>query len=278
VLVVDDNATHRRILEELLSTWGMLPESAGGVGHALALMRSRAARNNPFQIILTDRHMPGADGFGLVEQMRAGQLGTGSNVILMVTSAGQQTHLDRCRELGMAACLTKPLRRAELRSALAAALTNAGIAPLTSSLVNAAIAVSRSASLSLNILLAEDNPINERVACGILAAAGHSVQVARVGSHVQPLLAAHEFDLILMDIQMPEMDGFEVTAAIRETEKQTGAHIPIIAMTAHAMDGYKERCLAGGMDGYLTKPIRRDLLLAALEFCQTLNARRLAVR
>jgi len=116
------------------------------------------------------------------------------------------------------------------------------------------------------------------VACGILAAAGHSVQVARVGSHVQPLLAAHEFDLILMDIQMPEMDGFEVTAAIRETEKQTGAHIPIIAMTAHAMDGYKERCLAGGMDGYLTKPIRRDLLLAALEFCQTLNARRLAVR
>jgi CheY-like chemotaxis protein len=210
------------------------------------MLRARTP-DNPFHILLTDARLPGTDG---------------NNVVLMLASAGSN-------EQGVAACVSKPVRRKELRAALQAALNGR---PLTASLTSAAIALARPASAPLKILLAEDNPINERVACGILKSAGHSVEVARAGSQVQPLLAAHHFDLILMDIQMPDMDGFEVTAAIREAEKKAGGHVPIIAMTAHAMEGYKERCLAGGMDGYLTKPIRRDLLLAALVFCQDLNS------
>jgi CheY-like chemotaxis protein len=120
----------------------------------------------------------------------------------------------------------------------------------------------------LHILLAEDNNVNVMVACGILKNAGHTVAVARNGREVLPLLTSASFDVVLMDIQMPEMDGFEATAAIRELEKQTGGHIPVIAMTAHAMTGYKERCLAGGMDGYVTKPIRYQTLLQVLEECE----------
>jgi CheY-like chemotaxis protein/HPt (histidine-containing phosphotransfer) domain-containing protein len=123
------------------------------------------------------------------------------------------------------------------------------------------------AGRSLHILLAEDNEINQMVACGILNQSGHTVKVAQNGTEVAPLLAAHKFDVVLMDIQMPVMDGFQATAAIRESEKQTGAHMPVIAMTAHAMAGYKEKCLTAGMDGYVTKPVRHDLLLAALEEC-----------
>jgi two-component system sensor histidine kinase/response regulator len=113
---------------------------------------------------------------------------------------------------------------------------------------------------SLHILLAEDNEINQLVACGILEQAGHTVKVANNGAEVAPLLAAHSFDVVLMDIQMPEWTAFQATAAIRESEKHTGAHMPVIAMTAHALAGYKEKCLAAGMDGYVTKPIRHDLL------------------
>jgi CheY-like chemotaxis protein len=119
-------------------------------------------------------------------------------------------------------------------------------------------------SRSLHILLAEDNAVNEKVACAILKKAGHTVEVARDGRQAVRLMAAGSFDVVLMDVQMPEMDGFEATAAIREMEKGTGAHTPVIAMTAHAMGGYKERCLEAGMDGYVTKPIRREVLLQAL--------------
>jgi len=274
ILVVDDNATHRRLLEDLLRAWEMLPESAADAPHALALLRART-QTNPFHIVLTDLRMPNIDGFGFLDQMRASQLAAAHTVVLMLPSAEHQAELARARDSGLAACLAKPLRRAELRLALIkAALPPQARISFTPSLINAAMALAPPALVGLRILLAEDNPINERVACGILKSSGHSVEVARIGSHVQPLLAAGRFDLILMDIQMPEMDGFEVTAAIRQAEKLTGAHIPIIAMTAHAMDGYKDRCLDGGMDGYLTKPIRRDLLLAALDFCRTLNQTR----
>jgi CheY-like chemotaxis protein len=227
--------------------------------------------------------MPEVDGFGLVEQMRRSQLGSGRSVVLMVTSGEHSGDIARSRELGIAAYLTKPVRRAELRAAVLAALTKKSSIAEPTPLEKSGIlpvetrSALRPSARSLHILLAEDNLINERVACGILKRCGHTVGVARNGSQVQPMLASEAFDLVLMDIQMPEMDGFEATKAIRALEKKTGGHLPVIAMTAHALAGYRELCLAAGMDGYLTKPIQRELLTATLDaICQDLETSRLS--
>jgi CheY-like chemotaxis protein len=267
VLVVDDNSTNRRILEEQLRGWGMRPETAAGARDALSLIRARTDRGNPFEILLTDLHMPEMDGFGLVEELR--RTSTATRPILMLTSGERQGDRARSRELGIAAYLTKPVRRRELRAAVCAAIAE-GQRPAPKALAQAPTRRGIPAGgRSLHILLAEDNEINQLVACGILEHSGHTVEVAQNGAEVMPLLSAHSFDIVLMDIQMPEMDGFQATAAIREMEKQTGFHMPVIAMTAHALAGYKETCLAAGMDGYVTKPIRPGLLLQALaEFAQ----------
>jgi signal transduction histidine kinase/DNA-binding response OmpR family regulator len=284
-LIVDDNATNRRILQEMLLGWGMKPEAVDSAAGALALLQARAARGDSYHVVLTDLHMPETDGFGLVEEMHRLPTPTERNVVLMITSAEHPGDIARSRQLGIAAYLAKPIRRAELQAAIQKSLGRTGSKaksappptpppPARPPAEPPPVSNSRQAANPLKILLVEDNMVNERVASAILRGSGHLVEVARNGAQVQPILATQPFDLILMDIQMPEMDGFEVTAAIRETEKRTGDHIPIIAMTAHAMAGYKECCLAGGMDGYLTKPIRRDLLLAALEFCQTVRKER----
>ena len=269
VLVVDDNATNRLILEEQLRSWGMRPEGAESAVQALPLIQARTEGGDPFRVVLTDLHMPGMDGFGLVERMQeipAMQ----QAVVLMVTSGENAGDLARSREMGIAAYLTKPVRRSELRAAVSGAMSKGKC--LAGRGKSAEPRISRGSrpdirpgSRSLHVLLAEDNAVNEKVACAILEKAGHTVEVARDGRQAVRLVAAGSFDVVLMDVQMPEMDGFEATAAIREMEKHTGAHTPVIAMTAHAMGGYKERCLAAGMDGYVTKPIRRELLLQALE-------------
>jgi CheY-like chemotaxis protein len=193
----------------------------------------------------------------------------------MLTSGEHQDDRARSRELGIAAYLTKPVGRCDLRAAVAAAIAEgkSAAAPKPSPPAEPDRAKPArkfgAAGRSLHILLAEDNEINQLVACGILEQSGHKVEVAQNGAEVMPLLSAHSFDIVLMDIQMPEMDGFQATAAIREMEKQTGSHLPVIAMTAHALAGYKEICLAAGMDGYVTKPVRPDLLMQALaEFTQ----------
>jgi signal transduction histidine kinase/DNA-binding response OmpR family regulator len=268
VLVVDDNATNRRILEEQLRSWGMQPEGAESAGQALALLQARTERGDPFRLVLTDLHMPEVDGFGLVKQMQE-ILAAQQVVVLMVTSGEHPGDLARSREMGIAAYLTKPVRRSELRAAVAGAMSNgeylASPGKSTEPRVpRVSLSGTRPAGRSLHILLAEDNAVNEKVACAILQKAGHTVEVARDGRQAVDLMAAGSFDVVLMDVQMPEMDGFEATAAIREMEKLTGAHTPVIAMTAHALGGYKERCLEAGMDGYVTKPIRRELLLQTL--------------
>ena len=269
-LVVDDNATNRRILEEQLRGWGMRPETAVGAREGLDAAKLRIDRGQPFDVVLTDLHMPGMDGFAFVAALRG--MSAGTEAILMLTSGEHPDDLSRSRDLGISAYLTKPVRRHELRVAIAAAIA-AGPAfgvPAESRAESKEAVGLRPApervvgGRSLHVLLAEDVEVNRMVACGILGHAGHTVEVAHNGTEVAPLLAAHSFDVVLMDIQMPEMDGFQATAAIREMEKRTGAHIPVIAMTAHAMEGYKEKCLAAGMDGYLTKPIRQDLLLQTL--------------
>jgi signal transduction histidine kinase/CheY-like chemotaxis protein len=273
VLVVDDNATNRWILEEQLRSWGMRPEGAEGAGQALALIQARAERGDPFRVVLTDLHMPGTDGFGLVKQMQ--KISAAQQVVvLMVTSAERPGDLARSREMGIAAYLTKPVRRAELRAAVSGAMsdgryrlgTGQGAEPRVSQGSRLDV---RPSGRSLHILLAEDNVVNEKVARAFLEKAGHTVEVARDGRQAVRIMASGSFDVVLMDVEMPEMDGFEATAAIREMESHTGAHTPVIAMTAHAMGGYKERCLTAGMDGYVTKPIRRDLLLQTLEELQS---------
>ncbi len=270
VLVVDDNPTNRWILEDLLKSWGMKPSAASSAEEAISLMRSRHAEGTPFQLVLTDLHMPDTDGFGLVEQMHNGETASKQVVVMMVTSGEHRGDLARARELGIAAYLTKPIRRAELRTAVSNALNNHRfisnqIKPERSVKPRSAPAAIRQGAQSLQILLAEDNPVNQLVACSILRKAGHTVEVAQNGIEVMAKFPVRTFDVILMDIQMPDMDGFEATAAIREMEQRTGTHIPIIAMTAHAMAGYREKCLRAGMDGYLTKPIRHQLLLQTLD-------------
>ena len=265
VLVVDDNPTNRRILDALLVSWGMLSTVATGAGEALALIGSAAARGTPFRIILTDLHMPEMDGFGLVERIRDTPHGAEQPVVLMITSGEHRGDLARSHELGIAAYLTKPVRRAELRAALGAALGVAVSAPIPELAARIVETAALPGLRRLHVLLAEDNAVNERVACGILRKAGHTVEVARTGSQVLPLLGAGSFDVVLMDVQMPEMDGYQATAAIRKTEESTGQHIPVIAMTANALSGDQERCLAAGMDGYLSKPIRAHLLHETLE-------------
>ena len=268
VLVVDDNPTNRRILAEQLRSWGMRPELAESAGQALALIQERAEGGDPFRVVLTDLHMPEVDGFGLVTRMQEISA-TRPVVVLMVTSGERPGDLARSREMGIAAYLTKPVRRAELRAAVSGAISNgkhlAGPPETAESRASRGPGPDiRPAGRSLRILLAEDNAVNERVACAILKKAGHTVEVARDGRQVVRIMASASFDVVLMDVQMPEMDGFEATAAIRKIEKHTGAHTPVIAMTAHAMSGYEKRCLEAGMDGYVMKPIRRDLLLQAL--------------
>jgi CheY-like chemotaxis protein len=190
----------------------------------------------------------------------------------MVNSGDHRGDPASTRQLGIATYLAKPVCRAELLAAVVAALSNGQSAtPPAGSALPSALPETRSPirapGRSLHILLAEDNAVNERVACAVLRKWGHTVEVARNGQQAVLMHAAGVFDAILMDVQMPGMDGFEATAGIREAEKRTGAHIHVIAMTAHAMAGYQERCLQAGMDGYVTKPIRPELLLQALAKC-----------
>jgi CheY-like chemotaxis protein len=183
---------------------------------------------------------------------------------MMMTSGEQRGDIARSRELGVSAYLTKPVRRADLRASIQAALYASSGPSLAAAPAPAAVRVVTDSEPKLNILLAEDNLVNQRVATRILERAGHRVTLAVNGREAIEKWSAHSFDLILMDVQMPETDGFQAAAAIREREQPSGAHIPIIAMTAYALNGDRERCLAAGMSDYLTKPIDARLLLALL--------------
>jgi len=211
-------------------------------------------------------HMPKMDGFALVEQIRSRpELSTAT--IMMLTSAGHQGDAARCKELGVSAYLLKPIRQSELREAIARVLganKQEGVIPL---ITRYSLQDAREPGTSLRVLLAEDNAVNQRLVVRLLEKRGHRVAVAENGLEALAALKKEDFDLVLMDVQMPEMDGMEATAAIRKGEKRTGEHVAVIALTAHAMKGDREKCLAAGMDGYLTKPIRPQELDDALEAC-----------
>ncbi|MBI1764109.1 MAG: response regulator [Acidobacteria bacterium] len=261
VLVVDDNATNRRILAATLSHWGMQPVLAESAAAALPALDHARDTDNPFALILLDCHMPEMDGFTLAAALKQ-RPELAETATIMLTSAGQIADCERRRELGLAACLSKPVKQAELRHALATALgfTAPPVAPAQRATPSAPVTPEQ----HLRVLLAEDNLINQRLAIRLLEKHGHRVTVANNGQEALAAFAQQPFDLVLMDVQMPVLDGFKTTARIRAEESLHGQHVPIIALTAHAMKGDRERCLAAGMDGYLAKPLQSAELLAVL--------------
>ena len=265
VLIVDDNRTNRRILEGMLKRWEMKTISVESGEDALAQLSSAWKVGVPFDLLLTDMHMPEMDGFALIERIRQ-KPELPAATIMMLTSAGHQGDGARCQALGVAAYLLKPIRQSDLREAIARVLgarEQTGSIPLVTrySLRDACDPAS-----SLRVLVAEDNLVNQMLATRLLEKRGHHVTMTVSGRGALDALAKDTYDLVLMDVQMPEMDGLEATAALREIEKKKGDGIrqPVIALTAHAMKGDRERCLAAGMDGYLIKPIQPQELDAIL--------------
>jgi signal transduction histidine kinase/ligand-binding sensor domain-containing protein/DNA-binding response OmpR family regulator len=261
VLIADDNSTNRQILQAMLKKWNMRPVAVPGGEPALRALTEASQRGEPYSLILVDSEMPSMDGFTLVERIRQCPELIGVT-IMMLTSAGGPGDTARCRELGIEVYLIKPVRQSELLNATLRILgKHRKIMPS----VVAELATSEAASVPPSqILLAEDNLTNQKLAERLLTKRGHKVTIANNGKEAVALLAERSFDFVLMDVQMPEMDGFEATAAIRAKEKSNGGHVLIIAMTANAMQGDKERCMAAGMDGYASKPIRLPELLATM--------------
>jgi CheY-like chemotaxis protein len=258
-LVVDDNRTNRRILEGMLVRWGMRPTLVESGPDALDALEDASTNGEPYQVILSDMHMPHMDGFDLIERIRS-KPELSAATILMLTSAGRRGDAARCQSLGISAYLLKPIRQSELREAIARVVGAARLESEIPLITRYSLSDQRPSGRSLRILLAEDNAVNQRLAVRMLEKRGHRVVLSCNGREALDALEKDSFDLVLMDVQMPVMDGFEATAAIRQKEIITGAHVPIVAMTAHALKGDRERCLASGMDGYIAKPIRPEEL------------------
>jgi signal transduction histidine kinase/DNA-binding response OmpR family regulator len=251
VLLVDDNATNRRVLLEMTRGWGMQPIAVDSGAAALETMSRTKGAGREFRLAIIDGHMPGMDGFELAKRIKADpQLS--SAMIMMLTSAGQSADAERCRRLGIVAYLTKPIRKSELLSAI---LTSLGAKSANSAPDLAARHSPRETTGNLRILVAEDNPVNQKIVFRMLEKMGHATTIAGNGQEALAALEANSFDLVFMDVQMPEMDGLTATKCIREREEQTGLRLPIVAMTAHAMKGDQDLCLAAGMDGYISKPV-----------------------
>ena len=256
-LVVDDNAANRKILETMLARSGLCARSAGNGEQALEMLADAEAAGQPVQLVLTDLRMPGMDGLSVVERMRQSRE-LSAPVIVMLTSTARGMDLERCRRMGAVQCLYKPVRRDELLPAIRRAVEGEAAEPGSS-----AVAASEPRR-GLRVLIAEDNRINQIVATRAIEHLGHAATVAANGRRAVELFAQETFDLVLMDVQMPEMDGYTATARIRELEQRRHTRTPILAVTAHALQGDRERCLEAGMDGYVTKPLTGKDLAEAI--------------
>jgi len=257
VLIVDDNDTNRRILKEMIKSWNMLPSEASIGKSALIKMKSAEKEGTPFKLVLVDYFMPGMDGFELSEKIKQdSRLNT--TKIIMLSSAGTRGDSTRCSKLGIAAYLPKPVNQSDLLDAIILTFGEQKKNKETQPLITQHSL--RETRKGYKILLAEDNPINQKVALHLLQRQGHLVKIVNNGEEVLKSVKKDIFDLILMDVQMPKMDGLKATAAIRLQEKKSKLHIPIIAMTAHALKGDRDKCLDAGMDDYLSKPVNPDKL------------------
>jgi signal transduction histidine kinase/CheY-like chemotaxis protein len=273
VLIVDDNQINRRYFEKTLRRWRMKPTVVDSGPGAIAAITAAARRQDPFMLVLLDANMPTMDGFQVAEQLQQMPEANGV-VVMMLSSSGQYSDAARCRYLGMASYMIKPVSSADLLKEIVQVLSSSASQVRRVPTAPAAEPAPTSeeepsgtdrAATPLRILLAEDNAVNRQLALAVLERRGHAVTVAHTGREAVEALDEVDVDLILMDLQMPEMGGLEATAVIRAGERQTRSHIPIFAMTAHAMKGDRERCLEAGMDGYISKPINRRELITLVE-------------
>lgn len=260
-LVVEDNATYRRTLAEMLTSWEMKVDTAASAAAAVELIRARRKSNLAFDIALIDADMPGTDGFALVGDIKVHFEEDVRHSIMLLTSGDRSGDVSRCEKLGLDAYLMKPINQSELFDMLTEVLK---CGPVDLHAVGETTAGPQPELTGLRIMLAEDSLYNQKLAVALLERKGHEVIVANNGAEAIGLTRSHSFDLVLMDVQMPEMDGLEATRAIRERERGTGRHLPIVAMTAQAMKGDRERCLEAGMDDYLTKPVRAAQLYGTI--------------
>jgi len=265
-LVVDDNASSRRIIADMLASWDLSVVAVDGADAALARLMEQQRAGMPFDLMITDVQMPDTDGFVLAANIKANPALCSTRIILL-TSCGQRGDAARCRDAAVSAYLIKPVRQSELREAIRACFRDRSGEKSAPVVTKHSLREARAAE-SRRILLAEDNHVNQILAVRLLERCGHQVVVANNGREAVDRVTKEQFDLVLMDVQMPEMDGFEATAAIRHME-QNGAHLPIIAMTARAMKGDQERCLEAGMDSYISKPIHAEQLYRLLEETMT---------
>ncbi|MEW6743058.1 MAG: response regulator [Planctomycetota bacterium] len=262
VLVVDDNPTNRRILEELLRGWEMDPCVVDSGRAALEVVAQAREQGRPFQLALIDSMLPEMDGAELVRHLREREPARDLKLVLLSSAVDALTGSER-QQLGIDAWLAKPVFADTLLGVIRCVLNTGAPGEQASEPVGEMATVA--AQRGMRVLLAEDNAINQKVAARMLEKAGHSVAVANDGLEVLQILGKETFDVVLMDVQMPNLNGFEATARIREKERSTGTHLPIIALTAYALKGDAESCLAAGMDGYVSKPVKSGELLAAIE-------------
>jgi signal transduction histidine kinase/DNA-binding response OmpR family regulator len=257
VLIVDDNTTNRRILEEVLNNWGMKPTLVDGGSAALQALEQARKNGEPYRLVLLDYQMPDMDGFEVATRIRE-RPELMASTVMMLSSIGERGDARRCRELGVAAYLTKPVRQSVLLDAILTLLTKSeGATPAPALVTRHSV---RESHRTLRVLLAEDNRVNQLVAMRALQKQGHEVIATENGREAVERFEKEQFDVVLMDVQMPEMDGLDATREIRRREQGTGRRIPIIGVSAHARQEDKERCLVAGMDSYVTKPFSaRDL-------------------
>jgi CheY-like chemotaxis protein len=265
VLIVDDNETNRRILETILSHWGMKVLSADSGARALTALDRSINAGQPTALVITDLHMPEMDGFQLVGSIRA-HAALGNVPILLLSSSSSHEDQQRAAELHIAGRLLKPVKQSLLLDNIMRVMSGTTrTQPEKASAPPSSSAQATSGARSLSLLLAEDNAVNLKFALKLLQREGHRVTVANNGKEAVALWESKPFDLVLMDIQMPEMDGLDATRSIRAKEKEKGGRTPIIAMTANAMAGDREMCIEAGMDGYVTKPVKKDALFAEVQ-------------
>jgi PAS domain S-box-containing protein len=261
VLVTDDHARTREFLSETLHAWGIEVETAANADQAVQILRTSCDESRLIGLALIDAKMPGRDGFSVVEEIKQEERLSDTRIIMLTTST-QADEAACCQELGVDVRLVKPVKHSELFDALTKVVAGSSVPVIGDYQTESS---TPSAVPPLKILLAEDSPTNQKLAVGLLSRWGHTVHVAVNGRQAIEMLAQESFDLVLMDVQMPTMDGFEATGKIRSSKDPTSRQVPIIAMTAHALKGDRENCLAAGMNGYVSKPLRQEQLQQELQ-------------
>ena len=258
-LIVDDNAANREIVSRYLEAWEMRFEAVASGKEALEALKREAAGKDPFRLVLLDMHMAGMDGLMLARRIQ-GEAGLPLVKKVMMTSLGQSLKAEELGAAGISVCLSKPVRPATLLKALNSALAESASGRAAAPAPAPALAAERPLNKYFRVLVAEDNIVNQKVAVKQLEKLGYEADVAANGLEVLEALKRRPYDLVLMDCQMPEMDGFQATAGIRKTEEGMQDHLPVVAMTANALQGDREKCIAAGMDGYISKPVRLEKL------------------